>query len=100
MALSCEGAFFIVAKEKKVCYNFKKYKGDFCMFEKIKKISKYTLNILTIINALLIGLDPIWGIPFADKVIATVSVIMAVISTYLLGNKAITKKKENATDEY
>ena len=70
------------------------------MFEKIKKISKYTLNILTIINALLIGLDPIWGIPFADKVIATVSVIMAVISTYLLGNKAITKKKENTTDEY
>lgn len=62
------------------------------MFEKIKKISKYTLNILTIVNALLVGLNPIWDIPFADKLIATISVIMAVISTYLLGNKAISVK--------
>jgi hypothetical protein len=63
--------------------------------EKIKKISKYVLNSLTIINALLIGLDPIWGIPYADKTIATISVIMAVISTYLLGNKAVSKMKES-----
>lgn len=61
--------------------------------EKAKKISKYILNILTIINALLVGLDPIWGIPYADKTIATISVIMAVISTYLLGNKAASKVK-------
>lgn len=62
--------------------------------EKFKKISKYVLNSLTIVNALLIGLDPIWGIPYADKAIATISVIMAVISTYLLGNKAVSKMKE------
>ena len=61
--------------------------------EKIKKISKYVLNCLTIANALLIGLDPIWGIPYADKTIATISVLMAVISTYLLGNKAVSKIK-------
>ena len=60
---------------------------------KIKKISKYVLNVLTIANALLIGLDPIWGIPYADKTIATISVFMAVISTYLLGNKAVSKIK-------
>lgn len=60
---------------------------------KIKKIAKYILNILTIINALLVGLNPIWGIPMADKIIATISVIMAVISTYLLGDKAINKIK-------
>ena len=60
---------------------------------KIKKIAKYILNILTIINALLVGLNPIWGIPMADKIIATISVIMAVISTYLLGNKAVNKLK-------
>ena len=59
------------------------------MLEKIKTISKYTLNILTITNALLVGLDPIWSIPYADKIIATISVVMAVISTYLLGNKAM-----------
>jgi hypothetical protein len=63
------------------------------MLEKVKKISKYTLNILTITNALLVGLDPIWNIPYADKTIATISVVMAVISTYLLGNKAVSKVK-------
>lgn len=56
--------------------------------EKVKQIAKYILNALTIINALLIGLAPIWDIP-ADKVIQTISVVMAVISTYLLGNKAV-----------
>jgi hypothetical protein len=61
--------------------------------EKVKKISKYVLNSLTIINALLVGLDPIWNIPYADKTIATISVVMAVISTYLLGNKAVSKVK-------
>lgn len=58
---------------------------------KIKQISKYVLNSLTIINALLVGLDPIWNIPYADKTIATISVVMAVISTYLLGNKVLKK---------
>ncbi|HBA93728.1 MAG TPA: hypothetical protein DCZ02_03845 [Ruminococcaceae bacterium] len=55
--------------------------------EKIKKYAKYLLNALTIINALLIGIAPIWDIP-ADRIVQTISVIMAVISTYLLGNKA------------
>lgn len=55
---------------------------------KIKKCAKYILNALTIINALLIGLAPIWDIP-ADRIIQTISVVMAVISTYLLGNKAV-----------
>lgn len=63
------------------------------MMEKIKKISKYVLNTLTIVNALLVGLDPIWNIPYADKAIATISVIMAVIATYLLGDKAVSKVK-------
>lgn len=60
---------------------------------KFKKVSKYVLNSLTIVNALLVGLDPIWNIPYADKTIATISVVMAVISTYLLGNKAISKAR-------
>lgn len=65
------------------------------MLEKVKKVSKYVLNILTIVNALLVGLDPIWNIPYADKTTATIAVVMAVISTYLLGNKAVaTMKKE------
>ena len=64
------------------------------MLKNIKKTAKYVLNSLTIVNALLIGLDPIWNIPYADKTIATISVVMAVISTYLLGDKAVSKVKE------
>ena len=64
------------------------------MLEKVKKVSKYVLNILTIVNALLVGLDPIWNIPYADKTSATIAVVMAVISTYLLGNKAVNAMKK------
>lgn len=60
--------------------------------EKLKKTSKYVLNILTIINALIIGIAPIWNIN-ADKVTNTIAVVIAVISTYLLGNKAVNKIK-------
>ena len=56
--------------------------------EKVKQIAKYVLNALTIVNALLIGLAPIWNWD-CDRVIQTISVVMAVISTYLLGNKAV-----------
>lgn len=63
--------------------------------EKFKKISKYVLNILTIINALIIGIAPIWNIN-ADKITNTIAVVIAVISSYLLSSKAKTKlrKKE------
>lgn len=61
--------------------------------KKVKTISKYILNILSIVSALLIGLAPIWGWGWADNIIQTISVIMAVISTYLLSNKAVNKVK-------
>ena len=61
--------------------------------ERVKKIAKYTTNILAIINALLVGLAPIWNIPYADKVSDTLIVVMAVIGTYLLGDKAVSKVK-------
>ncbi len=54
--------------------------------EKFKKIVKYGLNILAIINALIIGIAPIWNFN-ADKITNTISVIIAVLSTYLLGQK-------------
>jgi hypothetical protein len=50
-------------------------------------------SILPIINALLIGLDPIWNIPYCDKITATISVVVGVIGGYLLGDKALTVKK-------
>lgn len=59
---------------------------------KIKKACKYILNILAIINALIIGIAPIWNIN-ADKVTNTIAVVIAVISTYLLGNKTVNKRR-------
>lgn len=60
--------------------------------EKIKTISKYLLNILTIVNALILEIAPIWNVN-ADKITNTISVVIAVISTYLLGNKVIKEMK-------
>lgn len=62
--------------------------------DKIKKIAKYTTNILAIVNALLIGILPIWNIN-GDKVTNTISVIIAVLGTYLLGDKGYSIYKEN-----
>lgn len=57
--------------------------------EKVKKFAKYTTNILCIINALILVLDPIWGLPYADKISATIVGIVGVIGTYLLGSKTV-----------
>lgn len=57
----------------------------------IKKIAKYTTNILAIINALILGLNPIWNIPYADKISASITVIIGVIGTYLLTPKVVNK---------
>lgn len=55
----------------------------------IKKIAKYTTNILAIIGALIAGLAPIWNIPHADKIVETIIVLTGVIGTYLLSDKAV-----------
>lgn len=61
----------------------------------IKKIAKYISNILAIVNALLIGLEPIWNIPYVNKISNTITVIIAVIGTYLLGSKVVYKTGDN-----
>lgn len=61
--------------------------------KKVKKAAKYTMNILAIINALLIGILPIWNIN-GDKITNTIAVVISVISVYLLGDKALSKKAE------
>ena len=63
--------------------------------KKIKKISKYTLNVLTIINALLLGINAVEGIsiPYTTQISGVILVICGVISTYLLGGKAVSKVK-------
>ena len=61
--------------------------------KKVKKAAKYTMNILAIINALLIGILPIWNIN-GDKITNTIAVVISVISVYLLGDKALSKNKD------
>lgn len=57
--------------------------------EQMKLIAKYAVNIMAIISALIIGLDPIWGIPMAKEIIDTLAVIMGVMGTYLIGTKTV-----------
>lgn len=63
--------------------------------EKIKKIAKYTTNILAIIGALITGFNAVDGIsiPYAVQIVQCIAVIQGVIGTYLLGNNAVTKTK-------
>ena len=64
---------------------------------KIKTVSKYVVNILNIINALLLGINSVEGItiPYTHQISGVILVICAVISTYLLGNKAVTEVKKD-----
>lgn len=69
--------------------------------EKIKKISKYVLNVLTILNALLLGINAVEGIsiPYCMQISGVMCAIMGVISTYLLGQKAISVKMDSSNEE-
>ena len=64
--------------------------------DKVKKISKYAVNILTIINALLLGINAVEGItiPHCSQITGVISAIMGVIATYLLSDKTANKIKE------
>lgn len=63
--------------------------------KKIKKISKYTLNILVILEATLLGINAVEGIsiPYIVQITGVMSVIEGIISTYLLSDKAKSKIK-------
>ena len=62
--------------------------------EKIKKISKYLVNALNMINALMLGLAQIWGWT-VDKISASIIVIAGIISLYLVGGKLFEFKEKD-----
>ena len=64
--------------------------------DKIKKIAKYTTNILAIIAALITGINAVDGItiPYATQIVQIIAVVQGVIGTYLIGNKVAEKKEE------
>ena len=59
--------------------------------DKVKKIAKYTTNVLGIIAALVAGLNSVEGIeiPYAIQIVQVIAVVQGIIGTYLLSNKAI-----------
>lgn len=59
--------------------------------KKFKKIMKYAVNILNFANAILIGITPIWNIPFGKEISDTLIVVTGAISVYLLGQQALNK---------
>lgn len=61
--------------------------------EKVKKISKYLVNALNMINALMLGLAQIWGWSI-DKISASIIVVAGVISLYLVGGKLFDLKEK------
>ena len=54
--------------------------------EKVKKISKYIVNALNMINMLILVLSPIWGWQL-DAISKTIIDVAGVISTYLVTGK-------------
>lgn len=64
--------------------------------EKLKKIAKYTTNILAIVSALVAGINAVDGItiPYAIQIVQIIAVVQGVISTYLLGQKAISNREK------
>lgn len=65
--------------------------------EKLKKIAKYTTNILAIVSALVAGINAVDGItiPYAIQIVQVIAVIQGVIGTYLLGQKVVNDNKED-----
>lgn len=63
------------------------------MKDKIKKISKYVMNILAMINALIVGLSPIWEWNLG-KITDSIVVITGIIGLYLVGGKLFEDKEE------
>lgn len=62
--------------------------------DKFKKIMKYVVNGINFVNAVLIGITPIWNIPYGEEISKTLIVLAGAISVYLLGQKAVEKKEE------
>ena len=61
--------------------------------EKLKKIAKYTVNALNMINMLLLGLSKVWNWEITN-ISATIVVIAGVISLYLVSGKLFSMEEE------
>ena len=61
--------------------------------KKFKKITKYIVNGLNMVNAIILVLSPIWGWNL-DKISKTIIGLAGIISTYLVSGKLFEKEEE------
>lgn len=61
--------------------------------EKVKRIAKYVVNSLNMINALILALSPIWNWHL-DNITKTIIAITGVISLYLVSGKLFSMENE------
>ena len=75
---------------------------DLSIKEKIKKVSKYTTNILGMIAFFLVGLDSIDGItiPYCTLIIKIFAVIEGTIGAYLIKGKLWNTSDFKFEDKY
>lgn len=60
----------------------------------LKKIVKYVVNGINFVNAILIGVTPIWNIPYGKEISDTLIVVAGAISVYLLGQQVMDKENK------
>lgn len=63
------------------------------MKKKIKTISKYIMNIMAFINAVILELSPVWGWHL-DKITRSISILIGLIGLYLVSGKIFETKKD------
>lgn len=68
------------------------------MKKKIKTISKYIMNIMAFINAILIGLSPIWGWHI-EKITDSIAYLVGIIGIWLVGGKIFARPKIKDEEE-
>ncbi len=64
------------------------------MKDKIKQISKYVMNIMAFINALLVELSPVWGWNI-DKITKSMTILVGLIGVWLVTGKIFGDKDED-----
>ena len=67
--------------------------------ERVKTISKYVVNGLNMVNALILALSPIWDWHL-DNITKTIVAVTGVISLYLVSGKLFDTKEEKVSEEF
>ena len=68
------------------------------MKDKIKQISKYVMNIMAFINAILIALSPVWGWNI-DKITDSMTILVGLIGAWLVSGKIFGDKVEKEKED-